>query len=104
MKLFLNLLPLLFFLPPIVLIVFALFQRKLLALHLGDKIILYAWLILFAWGFGGVALAILLHKTFFVLRGGFAVFGTILLIVASVFWLGYRLFKSGLSEINNRRQ
>jgi hypothetical protein len=34
---------------------------------------LYSWLILFTWAFGGVALAILLHKTFFVLGGGFAV-------------------------------
>jgi hypothetical protein len=86
------------------LIVLVLFRKKLTTLNLGDKIILYAWLILFAWGFGGVALAMLLHKTFFLLRGGFAVLGTILLVIATVFWLAYRLFRTSLDEMNKRRQ
>jgi hypothetical protein len=91
-------------LPVSALIILVLFRKKLAALKLGDKIILYAWLILYSWAFGGVALAILLHKTFFVLRGGFAVLGLILLIIASVFWVAYRLFRTGLAEIDKRKQ
>ena len=104
MKVILSLLPLLLAcLPLIALIVVVFFRKKLSVLNVGDKIILYAWLILFAWGFGGVALAILLHKAFFVLRGGFAVLGIIVLSISTLFWLAYRLFKSGLSEMNNRK-
>jgi hypothetical protein len=80
------------------------FRKRLTPLKLGDKIILYSWLILFTWAFGGVALAILLHKTFFVLRGGFAVLAIILLVIATVFWLAYRLFRTSLDEMNKRRQ
>jgi hypothetical protein len=84
--------------------VLVLFRKRLIPLKLGDKIILYSWLILFTWAFGGVALAILLHKTFFVLRGGFAVSAIILLVIATVFWLAYRLFRTSLDEMNKRRQ
>jgi len=104
MELTLNLIPLLLGpLPLIALIVVVLFRKRLTGLNLGDKIILYSWLILFTWGFGGVGLAILLHKTFFVLRGGFAVLGIILLTIASVFWLAFRLFKAGLHEMDKRK-
>src|ERR1700730_10025584 len=104
-KLILNLIPLLVApLPLIALIVVVLFRKRLTALNLGDKIILYSWLILFTWVTSGTALALLLHKTFFVLRGGFAVLGIILLTIASVFWLAYRLFKASLDEMNKKRQ
>ena len=103
-KLILNLAPLLIFpLPVIALIAVVLFRKRLTALNLGDKIILYSWLILFTWAFGGAGLAILFHKTFFVLRGGFAVLGMILLTIASIFWLAYRVFKAGLHEMNRNK-
>jgi hypothetical protein len=91
-------------LPLIALIVVVLFRKRLTALNLGDKIILYSWLILFTWVISGTALALLLHKTFFVLRGGFAVSAIILLVIATVFWLAYRLFRTSLDEMNKRRQ
>jgi hypothetical protein len=104
MGLILNLGPLLVApLPLIALIVVVLFRKRLTALNLGDKIILYSWLILFTWVISGTALALLLHKTFFLLRGGFAVLGIILLIIASVFWLAYRLSKAGLHEMDKRK-
>jgi hypothetical protein len=99
MQLILNLVPLLFApLPLIALIVVVLFRKRLTALNLGDKIILYSWLILFAWAFGGVALAILLHKTFFVLRGGFAVFGIVLLTIVTIVSRAYRLLRTSLDK------
>jgi hypothetical protein len=104
METILNLIPLLLApLPLIALIAVVLFRKKLTALNLGDKIILYSWLILFTWAFGGVGLAILFHKTFFVLRGGFTVLGMILLTIASIFWLAYRLLKVGLHEMDKRK-
>ena len=103
-KLILNLIPLLVApLPLIALIVVVLFRKRLTALNLGDKIILYSWLILFTWVISGTALALLLHKTFFVLRGGFAVLAVILLVIATILWLAYRLFRASLDELNNHK-
>jgi hypothetical protein len=67
MLLILNLFPLLLgHLPLIAPIVVVPFRKKLSTLKLGDKIILYSWLILFTSVISGIDLAIVLHKTFFV--------------------------------------
>jgi hypothetical protein len=89
-------------LPLSALIVLVAFRKRLTLLHLGDKIFLYSWLLFFTCASGGVALAILLHKTFFVLRGGFAVLAIILLVIATVFWLAYRLFRATLDRADKR--
>jgi hypothetical protein len=104
MILTLNLIPLLLGpLPLIALIVVVLFLKRLTALNLGDKIILYSWLILLTWVISGSALALLLHKTFFLLPGGLGVLVIILLTIASIFWLAYRLFKAGLHEMDKQK-
>ena len=86
------------------LIALILLRKRFTTLSLGDKVLLYSWLILFSWAFVGTALAILFHKTLFLLQGGVAVFSVILLIVATVMWLAYRFFRASLKKHESRTQ
>lgn len=75
-------------------LVFLLHWKRLIGLKTVDKLFVLSWLVIFTWAFVGVALVALTHRTFFVLRGQVAVFGIILLSLATIFWLAYRLFKA----------
>ena len=70
--------------------------RRLTSLKGVDKLFIFSWLFIFTWASGGTALAILTHQTFFLLRGEVAAFSIIGLVVATVFWLAYRLFRTSL--------
>jgi hypothetical protein len=82
--------------------VFLFSWRRLASLKSVDKLFIFGWLFIFTWGFGGVALAILTHQTFFLLRGVLAVFGIIVFVIASIFWLAYRMFRANVDAENRK--
>jgi len=82
--------------------VFLFSWKRLASLKSVDKLFVFGWLFIFAWAFGGIAIAILTHQTFFLLRGLVAVFGIIVFAIASIFWLAYRVFRASVDAENRK--
>ena len=80
------------------LVVLLVSSKKLASLKAGDKILIFGWLFIFIWCFGGAALAALTHRTFFLPPGQILAFGIILFAFATILWVAYRVFRSSLDR------